>query len=150
MRLMHKQHAVLSGDIISARRKIELLERRNSELEATQMSARNENLDIADTRHVHVPPESKIEVLPSAEGNISTSARFTRPQAAVEAQLELRISSAEKALTQRLKRAEDTIESQQAISSAMEVAASNTIKVLREKLKRARKETTVKTVFQVG
>ena len=118
MRLMHKQHAVLSGDIISARRKIELLERRNSELEATQMSARNENLDIADTRHVHVPPESKIEVLPSAEGNISTSARFTRPQAAVEAQLELRISSAEKALTQRLKRAEDTIESQQAISTS--------------------------------
>ena len=139
MRLMQKQHAVLSSELNSARHKLELLERRNSELEAAQINARNENLDITNTRQVDVSPESKMTALPSVEGNISTSAPFTRPQAILEAQLELRIASAEKALAQRLKCAEDMIESQRAISSAMEVAAANTIRVLREKLKRARR-----------
>lgn len=139
MRLMQKQHAVLSSELNSARHKLELLERRNSELEAAQINARNENLDITNTRQVDVSPESNMTALPSVEGNISTSAPFTRPQAILEAQLELRIASAEKALAQRLKCAEDMIESQRAISSAMEVAAANTIRVLREKLKRARR-----------
>jgi len=140
MKLVEKKHANSSDELLSIERKVRHLELDNVRLRAASLNAKKKL-----ARMKHVKPEiHRRETIPtvdfSAEESTDTISSMATPQHIPDEQeFQMRLASTRKVISQRLKHAEDFIESQQVISMAMESSAANTIKLLREKLRRVRK-----------
>ena len=131
--LLQKHSATTMGDLKATESKLRSLENSNSELRAASLNTRN-GIDSSKMKRL-IPTEA----VRTPDYDISLTDATARPHFANIGLEQHSLDTAEKHIVQRLKHAEEMLETQHSMTIAMESEALQSIKALQEKLKRSRR-----------